>query len=114
MTGAQDRRAYVRVDFAVPAVLCLLGDTAELTGKTVNVSAGGVMMRSSDVGGLQIGSKLWVRIQCSREPWVPCPWLRGTGRVVWMAPELEGQGLGSAGKGGLLGLSFDQPLKFEN
>ena len=114
VTDGQDRRSYIRVEFSVPVVLRVLGSTAEITGKTVNASARGALVKVPDVGTLQIGSKLDIGIQGASRPWKSFRWLRGTGRVVWVTPATEAGPPGSPEKQAMLGLAFDGPLRVES
>ena len=114
VTGGQDRRSYIRVEFSVPVVLRVLGSTAEITGKTVNASARGAMVRVPDVGILQTGSKLDIGIQGASRPWKSFRWLRGTGRVIWVEPVTQAGPPGSPEQHIMLGLGFDGPLKVES
>jgi hypothetical protein len=118
VTFEEDRRAYVRIDYAAPVVLHWRCGPAEVTGKTVNVSVRGALVTCCDISDLRPGSQLDIRLSWEREPGRGRPsgarWLCGSGRIVWMRPALEAGRKAEPEEVALLGLNFDGPLHFES
>jgi hypothetical protein len=88
--------------------------SAEVTGKTLNVSVRGALITCGDINDLRPGSELDIRLAWQREPESAFRWLCGSGRIVWIKPGWEGARKAEPDETALLGLNFDGPLHFEN